>query len=101
MTLHTTILIHCTSSGARISIIMNEQSEIGERILGYHPVETTLSKKTKKPKQRLCRRKDFGKQYDPTPKDFGKQHDPLDDDWKADVTESFARFFLLSLKRKH
>jgi hypothetical protein len=82
---------------------VKEKQNIGDRIVGYHPFETTLPKKTKKPKpkQRLCRRKDFGKQYDPTPKDFGNQYDPLDDYWKPDVTESFARFFLLSLKKKH
>jgi len=80
---------------------MSEKRKIGDGIMGYHPVETTLSKKKSKPKpkQRLLSRKDFGKQYDPTPKDFGKQYDPLDDDWKPDVTESFARLFLLALKR--
>jgi uncharacterized protein YcaQ len=93
--------IHCKISGARVSILVKKKGKVGDGIVGYHPFETTLPKKTKKPKQRLIRRKDFGKQYDPTPKDFGKQYDPLDDDWQPDVNESFTRFFLLSLKRRY
>ena len=76
---------------------MSTKRKIEDDIMGYKPFKTTLPK-PKKTKPKKKKHWKIGDTYDPTPKDFGKQFDPMNND--PPVTESFARFFLLSLKRE-
>ena len=77
---------------------MSSKRENVNEVIGYGSYENIIPKMKKKPKPKKPKRLKIGQQYDPTPKNFGKQFDPINDN--PPVIESFAHYFLKSLKRE-